>query len=90
MYILSIEDTPADAELVQRVTRARHHQGTFVRTLQEARQVLQETNPDVILVDVVLNQVRVGDEFVRELRAEGYTQPIIAVTALALPHEIQQ
>jgi|SRR5579859_1297180 len=90
MHILCIEDSPVDSEIIKRMTEAAHHQGTFVRDLQSAREVLEELTPDLIFVDIVLNTLRVGDEFVRELRANGFSQPIIAVTALALPHEIKK
>ncbi len=90
MHILCIEDRPADTELVVRMTRSGRHEGVFVADLEAAREALQTLSPDLILIDVVLNSNRVGDEFVQELRAQGYTQPIIAVTALALPKDIQQ
>lgn len=90
MQILSIEDEPADTELVERVIKVAEHKGIFVSDLQAAKEILQKIVPDLILVDVILNHSRVGEEFVRELRAQGYMQPIIALTALALPSDIQQ
>src|SRR5258708_39082630 len=90
MHILCIEDRPADTELVVRMTRSGRHEGVFVADVEEARKVLKDLSPDLILVDVVLNNSRVGDLFVQELRAQGYTQPIIAITALALPTDVQQ
>jgi CheY-like chemotaxis protein len=90
LHILCIEDNPADAELVVRLTNGLHHHGTFVETLDEARKILESLSPNLILVDVILHQARVGDQFVRDLRAKGYTQPIIAVTALALRDDIQK
>jgi CheY-like chemotaxis protein len=43
----------------------------------------------VILVDILLNRTRQGYDFVSELRADGCGVPIIAITGLALPNEIE-
>jgi CheY-like chemotaxis protein len=87
--ILYLEDEPADAQLVERYARLAHHEITVVKTVEEARDKLDKP-PDLILVDILLNQSRGGYQFVSELRDEGYTEPIIAVTGLALPHEVQR
>ncbi len=89
MRILYLEDEPADAQLVERFARLTHHQVTIVSTVEQARATL-ENSPDLILVDILLHRSRGGYAFVSELRAAGYTKPIIAVTGLALPHEVKQ
>lgn len=89
MRILYLEDEPADAQLVERFARLTHHQLTVVSTVDQARTTLT-TPPDLILVDILLHRSRGGYDFVSELRTQGYAKPIIAVTGLALPHEIKQ
>ncbi len=89
MHILYIEDEPADAQLVERYIRLTPHQLTLASNVKEARTAIKEA-PDLILVDILLERVRDGYDFVRELRAQGYTQPIIAVTALTLPQELER
>src|ERR1700694_1718036 len=89
MNILYVEDEPADAQLVQRYVQLTPHQLTVTPTIQEAMDSL-ESKPDLILVDVLLNQDKVGYKFVRELRTRGYTQAIVAVTGLVLAHDIEQ
>ena len=90
MKILYIEDEPNDALLVQRYARATSHQLTVVNNVQDALTASAAGHPDLILVDVMLNQVRQGYDFVRELRDQGFTCPIIAVTALSLPHDLEE
>jgi CheY-like chemotaxis protein len=89
MRILYIEDEPADAQLVQRYAAMTKHELVVASDLQSAHTAL-ESPPDLILVDVMLNDSRSGYQFVEELRAQGYEQPMIAVTGLALPADIQR
>src|SRR5262249_32632326 len=89
MRILYLEDEPADAQLVERYARSIPHEAVIVENVQDARAAL-ENQPALILVDIPLNRPRQGYDFVSELRAQGYTQPIIAITGLALPHDIDQ
>jgi CheY-like chemotaxis protein len=89
MRILYIEDEPADAQLVERYIRLTPHQLTLVHNIKEAQTAVQDV-PDLILVDILLERSRAGYDFVRDLRAQGYTQPIIAVTALTLPQELER
>lgn len=88
MNILYVEDEPQDAQLVERYMRLTPHQVTVVSTVQEAQAALEPT-PDLILADVLLGNTRAGYKFVRDLRSGGYTQPIIAITGLATPYDLQ-
>ena len=88
MNILYVEDSPMDAELVQRYIKTTSHSVSIVNTLEEARQAL-EMPIDLILVDVLLQENPTGRDFVQDLRRRGYAQPIIAITAMALAHDIE-
>jgi two-component system, sensor histidine kinase len=89
LRILYIEDEPADAQLVERYIEVTTHEIVVVSSIPDARSALD--NPvDLILVDVLLNKSRSGYDFVRELRTQGLTQPIIAITGLAFEADIQR
>jgi CheY-like chemotaxis protein len=88
MRILYVEDEPADAQLVARYVQSTEHELVTASTIQEAKDSM-DSEPGLILVDILLNRTRQGYDFVSELRAQGYTAPIIAVTGLALPLEIE-
>jgi two-component system copper resistance phosphate regulon response regulator CusR len=88
MHILYIEDEPLDAQLVKRYIDITNHDITIAPTINDANAALAD-KPDLILADVVLGQARSGYTFVRDLRASGYTQPIIAVTGLTLAHDLE-
>ena len=89
MNILYVEDELLDAELVQRYMKTTSHHLVISHTLEEARDALQEA-PDLILVDLVLHKAKLGYGFAQELRDQGYTQPIVAVTGLALAPDIER
>ncbi len=89
MYILYVEDEPNDAKLVERYAKASGYQMTVARNIGDARAALTR-NPDLILVDILLDQSRQGYQFVKELRTEGYEQPIIAITGLSLPTDMEE
>jgi CheY-like chemotaxis protein len=88
MRILYLEDEPNDAMLVELYVKTTSHDLVVSRTIDEARQALDEP-PGLIMIDVVLHDIHNGYEFARELRSQGYDQPMIAVTGLATPHDIE-
>lgn len=88
MLILYIEDDPIDAQLVERFSKITKHQVIITNNTEDAKSALA-SSPDLILVDIILNNSRSGYRFVRDLRTQGFTQPIIALTALSLPQDIE-
>lgn len=89
MHILYVEDEQNDAILVERYARSVGDQLTLANNIADARQALA-AQPDLILVDVMLGQARQGFAFVTELRQQGHRQPVIAVTGLSLPTDLEE
>jgi CheY-like chemotaxis protein len=89
MHILYIEDEPNDARLVERYAHSVGHRLTHVNNIADARQAIA-AQPDLVLVDVMLGHARQGFAFVSELRQQGYHQPILAVTGLSLPNDLEE
>ena len=86
MNILYVEDDPNDAELVALYARTTQHNLVVIAHSREVPSALAD-NPELILIDLVLDHAREGYTIARNLREQGYTQPIIAVTALATPND---
>lgn len=84
MRILYIEDNPDDANLVNRYVRTTPHEIIIVDNVEAAYTVLRQPI-DLVLVDVLLNRQRAGYDVARVLRENEYECPIIAVTALTTP-----
>ena len=89
MHILYVEDELNDAVLMDRYIKTTPHQITIVKNVQEAEKNLSK-NFDLILLDMFLNGQRDGFELVHAIRERGYQRPIVAITALTLPQDIQE
>ena len=89
MRILYLEDEPADARLVERYLQLTPHRLTRVNNIPDAQTALSAP-PDLLLVDVLIGSSRDGYRFVQELRRQGCSIPIIAVTALTTPYDLEQ
>jgi len=88
LRILYVEDNSNDAKLVQRYVETTAHELAVVSSIEEANNLLSDPSPfDMILVDILIDNKRSGYDFARELREQGYTQPVIAVTALTGPQD---
>jgi CheY-like chemotaxis protein len=89
MYIIYVEDEPNDAHLIERFFKHTPHKLEIIPDISEAL-AATEKEPDVVLVDMIINHTREGYDFVRKLRSNGYKRPIIAVTGLAQPGDLEQ
>ena len=89
MHILYLEDEPNDAALVARYVRTTTHTITIVDNIVDAQKALI-ADPALVLVDIVLGATRDGLTFMRALREQDYTQPVVAITALTLPQDIDE
>lgn len=88
VHILYIEDNAYDASLVERYMRSTPHRLTVAPTIHDAQAAFTEP-PDLMLVDMMLNATSAGFDFVKQVRADGYAKPIIAVTGLTTPKDIK-
>src|SRR5215470_2687107 len=88
MNILYIEDDPNDATLVDRYVRTTPHNLYIAPTVQDAWLTLQQEPMDLIMVDIVLSNARLGYTFAQQLRLRKFQQPLIAVTALGTPEDM--
>ena len=88
MKILHVEDDFSSAHLVEMYVHSTEHNIMSATTLEDAFSAM-EYQPDIILLDMVLENGRDGFNFVRELRQQGYTIPVVAVTALSAHNDIE-
>ncbi len=88
MQVLYVEDEPNDAQLVGLYIRTTPHHLTIARNGHEAREAFTH-HPDLILIDVWLGNAREGYALIREFHAQGYTGPVVAITALNTPKDVE-
>jgi DNA-binding response OmpR family regulator len=79
---LYLEDNQQDAALVQRYIDTTNHELAVVSTIDEAHALCDDT-VDLFLLDILIDNKRLGLDFVKKLRRAGFAKPLIAVTALS-------
>src|SRR5579885_3207710 len=89
MNIVYVEDNRDDARLVKMYAKSAGHHIVIIDETNEVENALN-SDPDLILLDIVLWYSRLGHEIVRDLREKGYAKPIIAVTGLATHRDQQE
>jgi CheY-like chemotaxis protein len=84
MRILYVEDNPANLFLIKRVAKMGDHEVVNLIDGEEALRKIDMIKPDLILMDIQLAGQLTGLDVVRKLRSDGYSMPIVAVTAYAM------
>ena len=87
--ILVVDDTPANVHILQSRLRAHGYDIVVATDGEEALAVVEQTQPDLILLDVMMPKLD-GFEVCRRLRADASLPfiPIILVTAKADPRDV--
>jgi len=88
MRFLYIEDERNDIELMTRYFQTVEHQLVIATTIDELWEKLDDTM-DIIMIDIFLYGEKSGYVLAHELRAKGHNQPLIAITGLVTPADMQ-
>ena len=88
MRILLVEDDPLNVQLFTAVLEDGGHEVTVERDGLAGKAVALRGTFDLVILDIQLPRLR-GDAVCRELRAAGLKIPIIALSAEALPSQIE-
>ena len=88
MRFIYIEDDQSDSELMSRYFRSTEHELVVAKTVEELWEKLDDSI-ELIMIDIFLYGEKSGYALARQLREQGYEQPLIAITALATPVDNQ-
>ncbi|UJB18017.1 MULTISPECIES: hybrid sensor histidine kinase/response regulator [Lysobacter] len=80
--VLLVEDDPTVAEVIAGLLRVQGHRVTHVGNGLAALAEVATANFDIALLDLDLPGIN-GLDLARQLRTQGFTQPLVAVTARA-------
>lgn len=89
MRLLLAEDNAVNAEFFVAAVAPDGHVVTVTRDGQAARERALAEPFDVIVLDVQMPKLD-GYALCRELRAAGIRQPIVALSAFAMPSDVQR
>jgi osomolarity two-component system, response regulator SKN7 len=87
MHILYIEDNPKDQVLVERFLQTTDHHLTVVSRLEDID--LTGLQVDLVLLDIHFGAKTNGLDYLSQIRNLGIHCPVIAVTALTLPQQLE-
>ena len=80
--ILCIDDDEDVLESLRLVLEANGYIMAGATTAEEGLKVCQEAEPDLMLVDLMMEEVDSGASFVKELKATGTTAPIYILSSI--------
>ena len=84
--ILVVEDDPAVVIGLSDFVRSLGYEVLIARDGEQALTLFRSERPDLVLLDLVLPK-RSGSDVCRTIRGEGYTTPVIMVTAKSQPQD---
>ncbi len=89
--ILVVDDNPTNLKLASNVLEMAGYSTIKAADAEEAQQILQQTTPDLILMDIALPGMD-GLTLTRKLKADERLQhvPVIALTAFAMKGDDQK
>ncbi|HTJ93161.1 MAG TPA: response regulator [Pararobbsia sp.] len=83
VHVLLVDDDEGLLRLASRALQRCGHYVTTAATIARAHEAIEESAPDVIVVDYQLDGVETGLEFLRALRARGLNFPAVLATGFA-------
>ncbi len=75
--ILVVDDDPDVVEAVSTVLQGHGHEVTGVHCREEGLAAIQAAQPDLLVLDCMMDQPDDGVVMARELRKDGFTRPIL-------------
>jgi DNA-binding response OmpR family regulator len=80
--ILVVDDDPDLLDTFRLVLEKNGYQMVGAETAEEGLREYKETNPDLIIVDLMMEEVDSGTSFVKELQALGNAAPIYMLSSV--------
>ena len=81
--ILIVDDDPDVAEACRLFLEREEHKVFSALNRQDGLQSIEDHQPDLLILDVMMEQPDDGLTMARELRQSGFTAPILMLTSLS-------
>jgi DNA-binding response OmpR family regulator len=80
--ILILDDDPDILESLRVVLEANNYQVATARSAEEGLRFYKAVKPDLLIVDLMMEEIDAGTAFVKEVRAMGNTAPIYVLSTV--------
>lgn len=80
--ILVIDDDPDVVEVITMVLKNEGHEVPSAVNRLDGMKAVEETNPDLLVLDCMLDEADDGLVMARELRAKGFDKPILMLSSI--------
>jgi len=80
--ILCVDDDPDILECLQLVLEQNNYVVVTAGSAEEAFQQYQQSKPDLIIADLMMEEIDSGTSFVTKLKAEGNTAPVYILSSI--------
>ncbi len=80
--ILCVDDDPDFLEAMQLILEASGYVMAPAASAEEARKIYKQVNPDLLIVDLMMEEVDAGTALVTDLKALGNTAPIYMLSSV--------
>lgn len=80
--ILCVDDDPDMLNYLKAVLEANGYNTLLATSSEEAKKLCKEHTPDLIIVDLMMEEVDSGTELIKHLRAFGHMVPIYMLSSV--------
>lgn len=80
--ILYVDDDPDYREVMRTIVESGGYRMAEAATAEEGLQVYQQERPDLVIVDLMMEEVDSGNAFVKELRLLGNQAPVYMLSSV--------
>jgi DNA-binding response OmpR family regulator len=80
--ILCVDDDQDLLDALRLVLEANGYQVVEARSAEEGLKTYKQANPDLVIVDLMMEEVDAGTALVRNLKAEGNTKPVYMLSSV--------
>jgi DNA-binding response OmpR family regulator len=87
--ILVVDDDPSILRLVSVLLKAKGHEVTTTTHGVDALDILEERDPDLLILDVNIPDVD-GESVCRSARLAGYAHPVVVISAMEHGYDVSR
>jgi DNA-binding response OmpR family regulator len=80
--ILYIDDDPDYRDAVRAILESNGYSMAEAESAEDGLRVFEQSNPDLVIVDLMMEEIDAGTSFVKELHAKGSEVPIYMLSSV--------